>query len=75
MNTIDRTTDRSTRVKQALEYARQRRDNAYLLYSIHANPDKENYTLANEQYFMGKYHEAVDHYWFLIKLIDTVKVK
>ena len=56
---------RDTTQNEQLQYARQRRDNAYTLYTIHADRSREQYTLANEQYYMGKYHEALDHYWYL----------
>jgi hypothetical protein len=59
-------------MEKALEYARRRRDNAYVLYSINADHSRNDYTLADEQYYMGKWHEAMDHYWYLEKLTQNV---
>ena len=59
-----------TQKQEIMEYARQRRDNAYLLYSIHRNGE-----LANAQYYMGKWHEALDHYRYLEKIVGLVPSK
>ena len=53
-----------------IKLLRQKRDNAYALYSIHRDHTKSTYTVANEQYFMGKWHVLCD----LVHQVEQVNV-
>jgi hypothetical protein len=61
-------------MNKALQYARQRRDHAYELYIQYSKPNILNKdattAIANEQYFMGRWHEALDHVWQLEQLMQ-----
>jgi hypothetical protein len=48
-----------------LKYARERRDRAYAQYIERTQQYAYDYKLADEQYFMGRWHMALDFVWEL----------